>query len=133
MGLLAFAAHHGAETGRDAEETACHYFPTSRKSSDTDAAYFARRSNEAARRAKYCGEWSKIWANDILKWDAHVSRQHDTGSWNYAALKYKGQSWLDLRRSVFSSFLESRTRSRAGIGGVSKRWNDSRADARNYL
>ena len=108
-------------------------YPTIRRTTDTDAAFFARRTGEAARRAKRSGEWSQLWASDIIKWSSHVDRQHDPGSWNHAALHFKGQTWLDRRRSELSGLLESRTRSRVGVGGVSKRWYDGLADARLHV
>ena len=86
-------------------------------------AFVQRRHITGGHLASGCGRWSRAWASSVISWNAHVQRAHDNKAWSHAFLGFQPEAWLSLQRILFSSFGESRTRTRAYVGHVQQRWD----------
>ena len=86
---------------------------------------FSNRRHRAASRITHkTGRWSDLWAQDLMKWQAHVQREHDPGAWSPQLLKWHGHEWLQLQRWLNSATGESRTNTRGFRGHVYRRWEE---------
>ena len=93
-----------------------------RKPDEPLDAFVQRRHITGGHLATSCGRWSLDWARSVVSWDGHVRRAHDNGTWSHGFLEWRSEAWLSAQRSLFSSFGESRTRTRRYHGRVQQRW-----------
>ena len=99
--------------------------PTCPAPGEDISAYTRRRSAASSRLATEWGRWSQLWAKDVLKWDQHISRAHDPGTWNEPLRQWHGKKWLHKQRfehSTGGTF--GRTRTRASPGHPATRWEE---------
>jgi len=101
-----------------------HLFPTSPYPQELMQDFFPRRHRAASRLACASGKWSELWAKDVLSWQAHVQRRHDTNVWSPQILGWRGQEWLSIQRMWNSALGESRTNTRVYRGHVHRRWEE---------
>ena len=93
-----------------------------------------RRLRQAGAVCSRHGRFSQQWAFDMVKWHNHVTRAHDSNSWNNMLLQYKNKSFIDTLRSCCSSGIRSsRINSCIHIGGVVVRWESGLLEAQAFL
>ena len=91
---------------------------------DLDA-YRQRRKVLCTHLARDAGLFSDMWNRNLLSWEGHFARTHDSGSWASKAFEYRGKGWIASRRAQASSGSESRTRTRLNPGRPALRWDES--------
>ena len=94
---------------------------------ETAECYKRRRSRAAATLCRKHGTWSGAWEQSLCRWRAHLGRHPE--SWPSRALRFQDADWLRQRRVTLAtpgvSCLTGRTDTRAAIGPVSRRWEES--------
>ena len=122
--------------------------PLPRQADETNNDYFNRKRNHV-RDHPACTvsrKWSYIWAQQVVNWDAHLSRERarqaahrllPTGcstNWSFAAqlTAPEHQQALNARRTQMSSRGESRLRSRQFMP-VQRRWSEAVDHAKQRL
>ena len=59
--------------------------------------YHRRRHLLHSRAAEQQGRWSKLWAKNVINWENHVTRAHDSGIWSLPLHDWHGEQWLNFR------------------------------------
>ena len=122
--------------------------PLPRQADETNNDYFNRKRNHVRDHPACTGsrKWSYIWAQQVVNWDAHLSRERarqaahrllPTGcftNWSFAAqlTAPEHQQALNARRTQMSSRGESRLRSRHFMP-VQRRWSEAVDHAKRRL
>lgn len=101
-----------------------HLFPLSPHPQESMQDFFPRRHRAASRLACSSGKWSELWAEDVLRWHAHIHRKHDANSWSPCILAWRGHEWLSMQRMWNSAFGESRTNTRVHRRHVHRCWEE---------
>ena len=107
---------------------------TSRLPGEHVADYCRRRGRIAARKCKQEGLWSTQWLQRAMRWDEHLARQRNSGTWSARLRTFRDRDWFSQRRTSLlpqsmsiaspSSSLAGRTGTRAGQAKVNMRWHD---------
>ena len=84
--------------------------------------FYRTRAMVAGRTAKSHGRWSVRWANSVLRWHDHCTRENDTCMWHSRILQHNNPAWLEAKRIEHGRGIISRTKTRLLAGKVSVRW-----------
>ena len=97
------------------------------------AAYVRRRCVICGRIVERWGKWSKLWAQDVHKWDRHILRAHDPKNWSLPLRQWHGEEWLEQQRFDHSAASHwGRTQTRALPGHPATRWHEGVQAARRF-
>lgn len=101
---------------------------------ESQETYARRRRLKASGVARRWGRWSKLWAQDTVSWDSHISRGRDRACWNRSLRDWHGSAWLQAQRFENSSGGSwARTRTRSMPGHPATRWHKGIALAQRVL
>lgn len=89
------------------------------------AAFVRRRAHEVSRLIGPNGRWSRMHGQRVLRWNSHLARAPNSGTWPALLLQWRGRAWLQARRVELGSLPSGgRTGTRVAPGGVATRWHD---------
>ena len=117
------------------QRTMLGYTLTLKKEATEDAESYNRRRGREASRLLQGALWSIAFAQRVVSWHGHITRQRNQGSWAAQLLAWRGEQWLQDRRRQEGSqgLLAGLLNLRARRGQPRTRWEAGVAAAKLRL